>query len=67
MLEASIALDELPELQEVAREVKKRRLPRLFHRFDEYERAVAELGVIRALNPQDERTAPQAPRSFAKS
>ena len=68
MLEASIALDELPELQEVAREVqKKKRLPRLFHRFDEYERAVAELGVIRALNPQDERTAPQAPRSFARS
>ena len=67
MLEASIALDELPELQEVAREVKKRRVPRLFHRFDEYERAVAELGVIRALNPQDERTAPQAQRSFAKS
>ena len=68
MLEASIALDELPELQEVAREVqKKKRLPRLFHRFDEYERAVAELGVIRALNPQDERTAPQAPRSYAKS
>ena len=64
---ASIALDELPELQEVAREVKKKRLPRLFHRFDEYERAVAELGVIRALSPQDERTAPQAPRSFAKS
>ena len=67
MLEASIALDELPELQEVAREVKKKRLPRLFHRFDEYERAVAELGVIRALNPQDERTAPRAPRSYAKS
>jgi hypothetical protein len=67
MLEASIALDELPELQDVAREAQKRRLPRLFHRFDEYERAVAELGVIRALNPQDERTAPQAPRSFSMS
>ena len=67
MLEASIALDELPELQEVAREVKKRRVPRLFHRFDEYERAVAELGVIRALNPQGERTEAQAPRSFATS
>lgn len=67
MLEASIALDELPELQDVAREAKKRRVPRLFHRFDEYERAVAELGVIRALNPRDERTAPQAPRSFARS
>jgi hypothetical protein len=51
----------------VAREAQKRRLPRLFHRFDEYERAVAELGVIRALNPQDERTAPQAPRSFSMS
>ena len=48
MLEASIALDELPALEEVAREVKKLRAPRLFRRFDEYERAVAELGVIRA-------------------
>jgi hypothetical protein len=67
MLEASIALDELPELQDVAREAQRRRLPRLFHRFDEYERAVAELGVIRALNPQDERTAPQAPRTLVKS
>jgi hypothetical protein len=67
MLEASIALDELPALEDVAREVKKGRLPRLFHRFDEYERAVAELGVIRALNPQDEGTAPQAPRSFVTS
>jgi hypothetical protein len=67
MLEASIALDELPALEEVAREVKKRRLPRLFQRFDEYERAVAELGVIRALSPQDERTEAQAPCSFVKS
>jgi hypothetical protein len=67
MLEASIALDELPELQDVAREAQKRRLPRLFHRFDEYERAVAELGVIRALNPQDERIAPQAPRTLVRS
>jgi hypothetical protein len=67
MLEASIALDELPSLEDVAREVKKLRPPRLFHRFDEYERAVAELGVIRALSPQDERTAPQAPRSLARS
>jgi hypothetical protein len=65
MLEASIALDELPELQDVVRDVKKRRLPRLFHRFDEYERAVAELGVIRALNHPDERTAPQEQRSLA--
>jgi hypothetical protein len=67
MLEASIALDELPALEEVAREVKKLRPPRHFQRFDEYERAVAELGVIRALNPQDERTAAPAPCSFARS
>jgi hypothetical protein len=67
MLEASIALDELPALEDVAREVKKRRLPRLFQRFDEYERAVAELGVIRALSPQDERTEAQAPCSLVKS
>jgi hypothetical protein len=67
MLEASIALDELPQLQDFAREARKRRLPRLFQRLDEYERAVAELGVIRALSPQDERTAPRAPRSFARS
>jgi hypothetical protein len=67
MLEASIALDEVPDLQDVVRDEKKRRLPRLFHRFDEYERAVAELGVIRALSPQDERTAAQEPRSFARS
>ena len=67
MLEASIALDEVPDLQDVVREEKKRRLPRLFKRFDEYERAVAELGVIRALSPQDGRTAAQAPRSFSMS
>jgi hypothetical protein len=67
MLEASIALDELPALEDVAREVRKLRPPRLFHRFDEYERAVAELGVLRALNPQGERTEAQAPRSFATS
>src|SRR5829696_5495090 len=67
MLEASIALDELPALEDVVREVKKLRPPRLFHRFDEYERAVAELGVIRALSPPDERTEAQAPRSFALS
>ena len=63
MLEASVALDELPSLEEVAREVRKLRPPRLFHRFDEYERAVAELGVIRALSPQGERTEPQGPCS----
>jgi hypothetical protein len=67
MLEASIALDELPALEEVAREVRKLRQPRLFKRFDEFERAVAELGVIRALSPQDERTEAQAPRSFSMS
>ena len=67
MLEASIALDELPALEDVVREVKKLRPPRLFHRFDEYERAVAELGVIRALSPPDERTEAQAPRSFSLS
>ena len=67
MLEASIALDELPALEDVVRQVKKLRPPRLFQRFDEYERAVAELGVIRALSPQDERTEAQAPRSFSMS
>jgi hypothetical protein len=69
MLEASIALDELPTFEDAAREAKKRVISRLriFRRFDEYERAVAELGVIRALNRPDERTAPQAPRSYARS
>jgi hypothetical protein len=67
MLEASIALDELPDLKDVVREAKKRRLPRIFQRLDEYERAVAELGVIRALNPQDERTAPRERRSLVTS
>ena|SRR5215217_6454380 len=67
MLEASIALDELPALGEVVREVEKLRPPRLFRHFDEYERAVAELGVIRALNHQGERTGAQAPRSFSMS
>jgi hypothetical protein len=67
MLEASIALDELPALGDVVREARKLRPPRLFRRFDEFERAVAELGVIRALNRQGERTEPQAPRSFSMS
>jgi hypothetical protein len=69
MLEASIALDELPSLEDAAREVKKQRARRLqvFRRFDEYERAVAELGVIRALNPPAGRTEAPAPRSYAKS
>src|SRR5215210_6114144 len=59
MLEASIALDELPALSEVAREAQTlsaRRL-RVFRRFEEYERAVAELAVIRSLNRPDEETA----------
>src|SRR5215213_9362629 len=67
MLEASVARDELPSLDDVAREVRKMRPPRLFQRFDEYERAVAELGVIRALNPQGERTEAPAPRSAVTS
>ena len=69
MLEASIALDELPTFEDAAREAKKRVLNRLriFRRFDEYERAVAELGVIRALNRPGGRTAAPAPRSYAKS
>jgi hypothetical protein len=67
MLEASIAIDELPALGDVVREVERLRPPHLFRRFDEFERAVAELGVIRALNRQGERTEPQAPRSFSMS
>jgi hypothetical protein len=69
MLEASISLDELPSISEVAREAQQlrdRRL-RVFRRFDEYERAVAELAVIRALNRPDERTEAQEPRSFVTS
>jgi hypothetical protein len=69
MLEASIALDELPSVAEVAREAQIRRARRLrvFRRFDEYERAVAELAVIRSLNRPDERTEPQERRSFVTS
>ena len=69
MLEASIALDELPSVAEVAREAQAGRARRLrvFRRFDEYERAVAELAVIRSLNRPDERTEPQEPRSFVTS
>jgi hypothetical protein len=69
MLEASIALDELPSVAEVAREAQTLRARRLrvFRRFDEYERAVAELAVIRALNPPDERTEAQEPRSIVTS
>ena len=69
MLEASIALDELPDMSAVAREAQTRRERRLrvFLRFDEYERAVAELAVIRALNRPAERTEAQEPRSFVTS
>src|SRR5687767_9652138 len=69
MLEASIALDELPDVATVAREAQTRRERRLrvFRRFDEYERAVAELAVIRALNRPAERTEAQEPHSFVTS
>jgi hypothetical protein len=69
MLEASIAFDELPSVSEVAREAEKLRARRLllFRRFDEYERAVAELAVIRAPNRPGERTEAQEPRSFVTS
>ena len=69
MLEASIALDELPAVSEVAREAQKLRERRLrvFRRFDEYERAVAELAVIRALNRPAERTEAREPCSAVTS
>jgi hypothetical protein len=70
MLEASIALDELPTVSDVVREAKAMREAkrlRVFRRFDEYERAVAELATIRALNQPGERTEAPAPRSYAKS
>ena len=69
MLEASIALDELPTVSEVVREAKATRAKRVrvFRRFDEYERAVAELATIRALNPPAERTEAREPRSYVKS
>jgi hypothetical protein len=69
MLEASIALDELPSVTELAREAQRLRARRLrvFRRFDEYERAVAELAVIRALNRPDGRTEAREPRSFVTS
>jgi hypothetical protein len=69
MLEASIALDELPDLSAVAREAqtKRERRLRVFRRLDEYERAVAELAVIRALNRPGERTEAQEPRSVVTS
>ena len=69
MLQASIALDDLPSVAEVAREAQASRARRLrvFRRFDEYERAVAELAVIRSLNRPDERTEPQEQRSYVTS
>jgi hypothetical protein len=69
MLGASIAVDELPGLEEVARDVRKRRLARLrvFRRFAEYERAVAELAVFRAQSRPDGRTGAPEPRSYASS
>ena len=69
MLEASIALDELPSVADVAREAEASRARRLrvFRRFDEYERAVAELAVIRSLNPPAERTEAREPSSFVMS
>ena len=69
MLEASIALDELPDVATVAREAqaKRERRMRVFRRFDEYERAVAELAVIRALNRPGERTEAREPRSVVTS
>ena len=70
MLEASIALDEMPTVSEVVREAKAMRAARrlrVFRRFDEYERAVAELATIRALNRPGERTEAPEPRSYAKS
>jgi hypothetical protein len=69
MLEASIALDELPAVSDVVREVKAARAKRLhvFRRFDEYERAVAELATIRSLIRPAERTESQAPHNYVKS
>jgi hypothetical protein len=69
MLEASIALDELPSVSEVALEaqrLRERRL-RVFRRLGEYERAVAELAVIRALNRPGGRTEAREPHSVVTS
>ena len=67
MLGASITVDELPGLEDVARDVKKRRRARVrvFRRFAEYERAVAELAVFRAQSRPDGRTEAPEPRSYA--
>ena len=69
MLEASIAIDELPAMADVAREARALRASRLrvFRRFDEYERAVAELATVRALNRPGEGTGAPAPRSTVTS
>jgi hypothetical protein len=69
MLEASIAVDELPNLADVVRETRASRERRLsvFRRFSEYERAVAELAVVRALNRPDGRTEAPEPRSSVTS
>jgi hypothetical protein len=69
MLEASIAVDELPNLADVVSETRANRARRLsvFRRFDEYERAVAELAVVRALNRPDGRTGAPEPRSSVTS
>jgi hypothetical protein len=69
MLEASIALDELPAVSDVVREVKAARAKRLhvFRRFAEYERAVAELATIRSLIRPAERTESQAPHNYVRS
>jgi len=69
MLEASIAVDELPSLADVVSETRASRARRLslFRRFSEYERAVAELAVVRALNRPDGRTEAPAPRSSVTS
>jgi hypothetical protein len=69
MLEASIAVDELPNFADVVRETRASRERRLsvFRRFSEYERAVAELAVVRALNRPDGRTEAPEPRSAVTS
>jgi hypothetical protein len=67
MLEASIALDELPALQDVVREEQRKLRLRPFRRFDEFERAVAELAVVRALNRPAARTEAPEPRSVVRS
>jgi hypothetical protein len=67
MLEASIALDELPALQDVVRDEQKKQRRRVFRRYDEFERAVGELAVVRALNRPAERTEAPERRSAVRS